>query len=688
MDPVSDDVNWREVSISDLGSVNNGTKLQHRRGTNAEILAGTPAIGELWFNTTDNAIHMGDGVTQGGVKHLNENIAEIVYKQSVSASAVDNMITGSPSATKVGGMCSTGNTKWKRISDSAGDITDFFAISSVWVEEFGLVYGESATEGEATNNRNKLELAASTGKNIHFPKNEIITITLGGLNNREGFKPRDYTSVFGYTTNLRLFPSDDYENYQICDLIEANHVTIRDLYVEGDVVSGGTWTGEFGHGFGIFSSNNIRLVDCGAKLCNGDGAYIGISNSNLATNVNVTLDNFNADDNRRQGLSITSGVGVRVWGGAYTNTGRTEFTLPGAGIDIEPNPNQFGDLEVKIDGVRTSGNINHGLLLALLSMGNSPLLPTRSFTQCDIQISNYSSYRDMIAGESAQYAPAIRVVGISESSETSHGKVRGSIQFTNTAISSPAGIPFRFSRCGFLPPITFANTSIVNVQEGVALGSTTPSGTALVLFDTDAAQEADVNYEHTPVTFNDFKFVSTRGETYSSTITDVNHRVTRPFIYNVLNSAFLDEIPEGIVTFNDFYTNINYQDNVFSSNARPPVVLKKLIERDLNSDVTLSSFPHGIKFNCVKTGSAQTINLPPATLATKGKVITFSRKDSSQRLVFQVTGGSVIGNNNVLNDTRYERGIYSAISSTPVVSVNPVGEYKFESLGNGDWILI
>jgi len=49
------------------------TQVKHRRGTSAEIEAGTPAIAELWFNTTDNSIHMGDGVTQGGVKHVNIN---------------------------------------------------------------------------------------------------------------------------------------------------------------------------------------------------------------------------------------------------------------------------------------------------------------------------------------------------------------------------------------------------------------------------------------------------------------------------------------------------------------------------------------------------------------------------------------------------------------------------------------
>lgn len=46
------------------------TQVKHRRGTNAEILAGTPAVGELWYNTDDNTVHMGDGVTPGGNKSV------------------------------------------------------------------------------------------------------------------------------------------------------------------------------------------------------------------------------------------------------------------------------------------------------------------------------------------------------------------------------------------------------------------------------------------------------------------------------------------------------------------------------------------------------------------------------------------------------------------------------------------
>ncbi len=45
------------------------TQVKHRRGTDEEIAAGVPAIGEIWYNTTTGRIHMGDGVTTGGHAH-------------------------------------------------------------------------------------------------------------------------------------------------------------------------------------------------------------------------------------------------------------------------------------------------------------------------------------------------------------------------------------------------------------------------------------------------------------------------------------------------------------------------------------------------------------------------------------------------------------------------------------------
>ncbi len=44
-------------------------QVKHRRDTPANIAANTPATGELWFDTTNMMIHMGDGATAGGWAH-------------------------------------------------------------------------------------------------------------------------------------------------------------------------------------------------------------------------------------------------------------------------------------------------------------------------------------------------------------------------------------------------------------------------------------------------------------------------------------------------------------------------------------------------------------------------------------------------------------------------------------------
>ena len=139
VEPGTDENSWRAVLSDDFGVVTGGNfdEVKLRRGTNAEILAGTPAIGEAWFNKDDRNIHMGDGSTLGGVPHLNTNLGQLVYKET-GVSAVDNMIDGVPFPTKVGNKCVTGGTVWKRVSDSAGDITDFKPLTKVYASDFGM----------------------------------------------------------------------------------------------------------------------------------------------------------------------------------------------------------------------------------------------------------------------------------------------------------------------------------------------------------------------------------------------------------------------------------------------------------------------------------------------------------------------------------------------------------------------
>ncbi|AUR84551.1 hypothetical protein NVP1060A_35 [Vibrio phage 1.060.A._10N.261.48.B5] len=137
---------------SDFGLVTSGTEVKHRRGTDAEIASGVPAIGELWFNTTDSSIHMGDGATQGGIKHLNVDLTNLVFD------TVADMTTASP---PVGSkvtiverdnytfeVVSGGSPDGKRVLDAGGGNTAVFvSVASFTAKAVGEAGGGAIVRG-------------------------------------------------------------------------------------------------------------------------------------------------------------------------------------------------------------------------------------------------------------------------------------------------------------------------------------------------------------------------------------------------------------------------------------------------------------------------------------------------------------------------------------------------------------
>lgn len=171
--PVNDNVNWK--AQNDYGTIADGLVVEHRRGAAAEIAAGTPAIGELWFNTTDNSIHMGDGATPGGVKHLNADTGIVLFKASGSNSAVENMITGVPYIVKVGDVCSTGYTKWVVESlSSPMTLNDFRAVSDIYAYDFNI---QSNSTVPASDIQPIVDASNSSKKPVNFDHVANVNVT-------------------------------------------------------------------------------------------------------------------------------------------------------------------------------------------------------------------------------------------------------------------------------------------------------------------------------------------------------------------------------------------------------------------------------------------------------------------------------------------------------------------------------
>jgi len=130
---------------------------------------------------------------------------------------------------------------------------------------------------------------------------------------------------------LRAIPNNS-ENYDIIRIQDASNVNVIGGTVEGerDQHTGGS--GEWGMGIGIYGSSNVVIEGVTAKNGWGDGFFIGSNSSN------ITACSIVADNNRRQGMSITSVDSAVIKNSVFKNTNGTE---PASGLDIEPNDGEM-----------------------------------------------------------------------------------------------------------------------------------------------------------------------------------------------------------------------------------------------------------------------------------------------------------------------------------------------------------
>ncbi|MDO4897288.1 MAG: family 20 glycosylhydrolase [Moraxella sp.] len=130
--------------------------------------------------------------------------------------------------------------------------------------------------------------------------------------------------------------------------------------VADDALSDEANRGEWGMGVSILSSQHIIIEDVIAKDFWGDGFYIANSTFTQpkVRTEDIILNNVIADGNRRQGISIIDGEKIKILHSQFKNTGGT---LPGAGIDVEPeDTDSVDDLEIAYSVF--SGNANAGVL--------------------------------------------------------------------------------------------------------------------------------------------------------------------------------------------------------------------------------------------------------------------------------------------------------------------------------------
>ena len=170
----------------------------------------------------------------------------------------------------------------------------------------------------------------------------------------------------------------DFPNYQIVQIYDVHDVEFTGGSIVGDMLNHSYTQGsthEWGHGISIKNAQRIKVSSVNVSKCIGDGVVVGgwlEPNTNVYEKAakNVRLENLVLDDNRRQALTISHADGVVVKNCKFTNTGKTKYTAPASGVDIEPNaeaPWNQGVKNVLIENCFISGNkyrqfLSHGYI--------------------------------------------------------------------------------------------------------------------------------------------------------------------------------------------------------------------------------------------------------------------------------------------------------------------------------------
>jgi len=145
-------------------------------------------------------------------------------------------------------------------------------------------------------------------------------------------------------------------------------------------------TGEQRHGVFVYGASNVVIDGVESSGHGGDGFYIG-SPAHKGPPHNVVLAHCLASNNRRQGLSITSGIQVIV---ADCTFQYTNGTAPQFGIDVEPNQANGAVDHIVLLRPTTRGNHSGGIVLWLDALNGTD-------TPVDIQVLGHVSQGETVA---------------------------------------------------------------------------------------------------------------------------------------------------------------------------------------------------------------------------------------------------------------------------------------------------
>ncbi|SIQ58768.1 Right handed beta helix region [Chryseobacterium sp. RU37D] len=180
-----------------------------------------------------------------------------------------------------------------------------------------------------------------------------VLVNESGLNLKSNQK-----ILFQKNSKLIMKPNAKDRN-GILNLFNIQNVDIYYPNLVGDKHKHLSTAGEWGMGIYILSSSDINIIGSNIQSCWGDGICIGGRN-NISSS-HITIKNSILNDHRRNGITIGGVTNLTIENAYIANTSGTN---PQAGIDIEPDSNNYDIQNIKLTNIETKNNGNYGIIVS------------------------------------------------------------------------------------------------------------------------------------------------------------------------------------------------------------------------------------------------------------------------------------------------------------------------------------
>jgi hypothetical protein len=139
--------------------------------------------------------------------------------------------------------------------------------------------------------------------------------------------------------------------------------------------------GEWRHVLGLWGCRNFSVENLVLRDSGGDGIYVAGSGARLYSE-NIRIHKVKSLNNKRQGISVISAKGLYVTNSEFSDT---TGTLPGAGVDIEPNNARNVIDDINFEHCVFRNNYHSGIKISLGKLTSSSKPVNISFSDCLLQ---------------------------------------------------------------------------------------------------------------------------------------------------------------------------------------------------------------------------------------------------------------------------------------------------------------